>query len=54
MAQHAQALHSKCQPQNKEVVLPTAFDFPIGKRVADHCSILVPEVVGFPQVLLPP
>ena len=41
----------QCQPQNKEVMLPTALGFPIGKRVTDHCSILVPEAVSFPQKL---
>ena len=52
MARYAQALHSKCQPQNKEV-RTTALGFPIGKRVTDHCPILVPEAVGFSQELLP-
>ena len=31
-----------------------ALSFPIDKRVTDHCSILVPEAVGFSQELLPP
>ena len=54
MARRAHALHSKYQPQNKEAMLSTALGFPVGKRVTDHCSILVPEAVGFPQELLPP
>ena len=54
MAWHVPALHSKCQPQNKKTVLSTAFGFPIGKRVTDHCSILVLEFVGFSQEWLPP
>ena len=53
MTRHALALHSKCQPQSKEAMLPTALGFPIGKRVTDHCSILVPKAVGFSQELLP-
>ena len=44
----------KCHPKNKETVLPTALGFPIGKRVTDHCSILVLETVGFSKELLPP
>ena len=43
-----------CQPQNKETMLSTALAFPVGKRVIDHCSILVPEAVDFSQELLPP
>ena len=35
-------------------MLSTAFGFPIGKGDTDHCSILVPEAVGFSQELLPP
>ena len=49
MARHAQALHSKCQPQNKQTILSTALGFPIGKRVTDYCPILVSEAVGFSQ-----
>ena len=49
-----QALLLKCQPQNIEAILSTALGFIIGKRVTDHCSILVPETVGFSQELLPP
>ena len=48
MAQHTQTL-----PQNIEAMLPTALGSPIGKRVTDHCSILVPQTVGFSQELLP-
>ena len=51
MARHAQALHSICQPQNNKVILSIALDFPIGKRVTDHCFILVPEAVGFSHSL---
>ena len=54
MAWNAQELQSKCQSQNKEAMLSTALGFPIGNRVTDHCSILVPEAVGFSQELLPP
>ena len=46
--------YTQCQPQKKEVMLSTALGFPIGKKVTDHCSNLVPETVGFPQELLPP
>ena len=53
MVWHAQALHSKFQPQNKEVMLSTALGFPIDKRVTDHSFILVAEGVGFSQELLP-
>ena len=52
--QHTQTLLLKCQPQNIEAMLPTALGFPIGKRVTDHCTILVPKAVGFSQELLPP
>ena len=44
----------KCQPQNKETMMSTTLGFPIGKRVSDHWSILVPEAVGFSKELLPP
>ena len=54
MARDAQALHSKCQSQNKKAMLSTAFGFPIRKRVTNHCSILVPGAVGFSKELLPP
>ena len=54
ITEHAQALQSKCQPQNKKAMLSTALGFPIGKRVTDHYSILVPEAVGLSQELLPP
>ena len=54
MARHVQALHSKCQLQHKEAMLFTALGFPIGKKVTDHCFILVLEAVGFPQELLSP
>ena len=54
MARHVQELHSECQSQKKEAILSSALCFPIGKRVTDHCSILVPEAVGFSQELLPP
>ena len=53
MARHALAQQSKCRPQNKEAMLSTALGFPIGTRVIDHSSILVPEAVGFSQKLLP-
>ena len=53
-AQHMQILLFKCQPQNIEAMLPRALGFPIGKRVTDHCPILVLEAVGFSQELLPP
>ena len=54
MAWHRHALHSICQPQNKEIMLSTVLGFSIGKRITDHCSILVPEAVGFSQELLLP
>ena len=54
MARHAQALQSKCQPQIKEAMLSTALGFLIDERVTEHCSILVPDAVGFSQELLPP
>ena len=54
MARHAHALQSKCQPLHKETMLSTALGFSIGNRVTDHCSILIPEAVGFSQELLPP
>ena len=54
MAWHAQALLSNYHPQNKEVMLSTALRFPIGKRVTEHCSILVLEAVVFSQELLAP
>ena len=54
MTRHAQALHSKCQPQNKEAMLSTVLSFPIGKRITDHCPVLVVEAAGFSQELLPP
>ena len=53
MARHAQAVHSKCQPENKEAMLSTALGFPIDERVTDHCSILALEAVGVSQELLP-
>ena len=35
-------------------MLPAAIDFPKGKRVTGHYSILAPKAVGFSQGLLPP
>ena len=35
-------------------MLYTALGFPIGKRVTDHCSVLVPKSVGYSQELLLP
>ena len=54
MARHAQVLISKYHPQNKEAMFSSALGFPKGKIVADHCSILLPEAVGFSQDLLSP
>ena len=54
MARHAQGLISKYHPQNQEAMLSSALGFPKGKIVTDHCSILLPEAVGFSQELLPP
>ena len=51
---HTQTLLLKYQPQNKKGMFSTAPGFPIGKRVTDYCSILVPEAAGFSQELLPP
>ena len=44
----------KTSNSEQETMLSTALGFPTGKRVTDHCSILVPEAVGFSQELLPP
>ena len=44
----------KMSTSEQETMLSTALDFPTGKRVIDHCSILVPDAVGFSQELLPP
>ena len=52
--QHKQTLPLKCQPQNIEAMLSTTLGFPVGKRIIDHCPILVPEAVGFSQELQPP
>ena len=53
MARHVQALHSKCQLQEKEGMLSRALGFPKFKRVIDYYSILAQEAVGFSQELLP-
>ena len=44
----------KTSTSEQETMLSSALGFPISKRVTDHCSILVPEAVGFSQELLPP
>ena len=38
--------------EQRRHVVCTALGFRIGKRVTDHCSILVPEDVDFSQELL--
>ena len=53
-SQYTQILLLKYQLQNIEAMLSTALGFPVGKRVTDHCSILVPEAAGFSQEFLPP
>ena len=44
----------KMSNSEQETMLSTALGFPTRKKVTDHCSILVPEAVGFSQELLPP
>ena len=49
---HAQTLLLKYRPQNIEAMLSIALDVPIGKRVTDHCSMLVQESICFFQELV--
>ena len=44
----------KMLTSEQETMLSTPLDFPTGKRVTDHCFILMSEAVGFSQELLPP
>ena len=44
----------KTSTSEQETMLSTGLGFPVGKKVTDHCFILVPEAVGFSQALLPP
>ena len=48
------SIRSHYSKNDMETMLSTALGFPIHKRVADHCSILTLEAIGFSQVLLPP